>query len=77
MKQKSVHEPSAQLMSAADVWYDAQQVAQALRQNLLRAEPSVRLQMPMSVFLSALDSLSQEELLVLRQQVNERLAEMS
>ncbi|MBM3133789.1 MAG: hypothetical protein FJZ89_00560 [Chloroflexi bacterium] len=74
MKRKSVHEPEAKLMSAADVWDDAQQIAEVLRQNLLKAEPAVQLQVPLSVFLSALDSLSQDELVLLRQRVEERLA---
>jgi len=74
MKHKSVHEPEAKLMSAADVWDDAQQIAEVLRQNLLKAEPAVQLQVPLSVFLSALDSLSQDELVLLRQRVEERLA---
>ena len=51
MKCKSVHEPEAQVMGAADVWDDAQQIADVLRQNLLKAEPVVRLQIPLSVFL--------------------------
>ncbi len=74
MKHKSVHEPEAKLMSAADVWDDAQQIAEVLRQNLLKAEPAVQLQVPMSIFLSALDSLSRDELVLLRQRVEERLA---
>ncbi len=74
MKRKSVHEPRAKLMSAADVWDDAQQIATVLRQNLLKAEPVVRLQIPLSAFLSALDNLSPDELVILRQRVEERLA---
>lgn len=73
MKRKSAHEPQARVMSAMDVWDDAQQIATVLRQNLLKAEPAVQLQVPLSVFLSALDSLSREELLILRQRVDERL----
>lgn len=74
MKRKSVHEPEAKLMSAADVWGDAQQIAEVLRQNLLKAEPAVQLRVPLSIFLSALDSLSRDELALLRQRVEERLA---
>jgi hypothetical protein len=74
MKRKSVHEPEAKMMSAADVWDDAQQIASVLRQNLLKAEPVVRLQIPLSVFLSALDSLSRDELVVLHERVESRLA---
>ena len=74
MKHKSAHEPEADVMSAADVWEDAQQVAQVLQQNLRKAEPVVRLQIPLSSFLSALDNLSREELMVLHKRVEERLA---
>jgi hypothetical protein len=74
MKRKSVHEPEAKLMSAADVWDDAQQIAEVLRHNLLKAEPAVQLHVPLSIFLSALDSLNRDELALLRQRVEERLA---
>ncbi len=74
MKPESVHEPEADVMSAADIWEDAQQVAQVLQQNLRQAEPVVRLQIPLSSFLSALDNLSREELMVLHKRVEERLA---
>jgi hypothetical protein len=74
MKAKSVHEPSAKLMSADDVSEDARRVANALRQNLLKAEPAVQLEVPFSTFLAALDKLSRDELLILRQRVEERLA---
>lgn len=74
MSDKSVHEPKARVMSAAEVWDDAQQAAEVLRQNLLKAEPVVRLQIPFSVLLSAVEEFSQEELLILRQRIEERLA---
>lgn len=74
MAQKLIHEPKATLMSADEVWGDAQEVAAVLRQNLLGAEPVVRLQIPFSSFLSALDSFNRDELVVLRQRLEERLA---
>lgn len=74
MKRKSAHEPKAKVMSAAEVWEDAQQVAEVLRRNLSKAEPTVGLRIPLSVFLSALDDLSRDELVILRKRVNERLA---
>jgi len=74
MKRKSVHEPHAKVMSAAEVWEDAQQIAAVLRQNVLKAEPVVQLQIPLSVFLLALDHLSREELVMLHKRVEERLA---
>jgi hypothetical protein len=73
MKRKSAHEPKAHVMSAAAVWDDAHQIAHVVRQNLLKTEPAVRLQVPLSAFLSALDSLSRDESLILRQRVEERL----
>ena len=74
MKPKSAHEPGAEVMSAMEVREDARQVANVLRHNLLKAEPAVQLEVPLSTFLSALDSLSRDELLMLRQRVDERLA---
>ena len=38
MMQKSAHEPEAAVMSTADVWKDALQLAGVLRQNLLKTE---------------------------------------
>lgn len=74
MSRKATHEPHAAVMSAQEVWTDAQQLAQVLRQNMLTAEPVVRLQIPLSAWLSALETLSQDELIVLHQRVEERLA---
>jgi hypothetical protein len=74
MNNQSVHEPKAELMSAAEVWDDAQQIAAVLRQNLLSAEPVIRLQIPLSALLSAVDTFNQDELLILRQRIDERLA---
>ena len=75
MRRKSAHEPEADVMSAAELGEDARHVAHVLRQNLLKAEPAVKLQVPLATFLSALDTLSRDELLILRQRVEERLAE--
>jgi hypothetical protein len=74
MKQKLAHEPKAKVMDATEVWEDAQRLAHVLRQNLLQTEPTVGLRIPLSVFLSALDDLSREELVILRKRVNEHLA---
>ena len=71
---KSVHEPDARVMSVEDVRNDAQQIADVLRQNLVKAEPKIGLQVPLSVFLSALGDLSRDELVVLRRRVDELLA---
>ena len=61
-------------MRATDVADDARLLADRLRRNLLSAEPAVQLDIPLSAFLSALDKLSRDELLLLRQIVDERLA---
>ena len=71
---KSVHEPDAKMMSAEEVWLDSQQVADVLRQNLLKAEPALRVQIPFSTFLSALGNLNRDELVVLRRRVEDLLA---
>jgi len=73
MKNKSVHEPEAKVMGASEVRDDAQQIADVLRRNLLKTEPVVRLQIPFSAFLTALDNFNRDELVVLRQRVEERL----
>jgi hypothetical protein len=71
---ESAHEPEAEVMSAEDVWEDAQQLADVLRLNLSKAEPMVGLRIPLSVFLSALNGLSRDELVALRSHVEELLA---
>jgi len=73
MKRKSVHEPQAKVMSAEDVWDDAQQISNVLRQNLLKAEPVIQLHIPLSSFLSALDNLSRDELVILHKHIEERV----
>jgi hypothetical protein len=74
MKHKSAHEPEAKVMSATEVWDDAQQIATVLRQNLLKSEPAIRLQIPLSAFLLALDNLSRDELVILHKHLEDRLA---
>jgi len=50
-----------------------QQVYEMAR-HLLRSEPMARVQIPFSLFLSALEEFNREELVLLRQRVEERLA---
>lgn len=71
---QSIHEPKATLMSATDVWEDAQTLAAVLRKNLLKAEPVIQFPIPLSLFLEALDNFGHDELLILRQRVEEKLA---
>jgi hypothetical protein len=74
LKGKAAHEPEAKVMNAEDVWDDAQQIADVLRQNLLKGDPMVKLQIPLSIFLAAVDNFSQDELILLRRRIDERLA---
>ena len=74
MESKSVHEPEANVMSAEDVWDDAQQIAELLKQNVLQTEPIVHVDIPLSSFLSALDNLNRDELEILHKRIEERLA---
>lgn len=74
MTEKTAHEPTTNVMMAAEVWEDAKLVATVLRQNLLKIEPVVKLQIPFSIFVSALDGFDKEELVILRQRVEEKLA---
>ena len=74
MKRKTAHEPEAEVMSAAEVADDARQMAEVLRSSLMRSEPVVSLSIPLSVFLSALDNFTKEELVMLRKRLDERLA---
>ncbi len=73
MSLKTVHEPEAELMSAADVWDDSQRLAEVLRRNASESH-RVRLEIPLTNYLAALDELSHDELVMLREQVEERLA---
>lgn len=74
MNSKSVHEPEARLMNAEEVWDDAQQIAEVLRQNTSQPEPIVHLDIPFSYFLSVLDTLNRNELVILYKRIEERLA---
>ncbi len=74
MGAKSTHEPKARVMSATDVWEDAREIASLIKKNLLKAEPVVKIQIPLSTFISAVENLSREELLILSKCIEARLA---
>lgn len=74
MQQQSVHEPNAPLMSAADVWDDAQRISKLLQRKQSIAEPIIRLPIPFSILLSALEQFSRDELMMVHQRIEERLA---
>ena len=73
MQNKTPHEPDENVMDAEEVWDDARELAGLLRQNLSQTEPVVRLQIPLSALLAAVDELNQEELRILKEHVEERL----
>ncbi|MEK7250300.1 MAG: hypothetical protein AAB209_07760 [Bacteroidota bacterium] len=73
MKRKSVHEPRARLMSADDVRADAEELVEVLRAKPSKNESVVRLQIPFSTLLSAVDQLRRHELALLQKRVGERL----
>jgi hypothetical protein len=74
MEQRTAHEPEAEVMSAADVWDDARRLAEVLQNNALKSGHVVRLQVPLSAYLAALDDLSREDLMILRKRLDQRLA---
>jgi hypothetical protein len=74
MEPKSVHEPDAEVMSAADVWDDAKRLAEVLQDSVSESGHVVSLQIPLSAYLSALEDLSRDELMILRERVEGRLA---
>jgi hypothetical protein len=67
-------EPKAKVMSATDVWEDAREIASLIKKNLMKAEPVVKIQIPLSTFISAVENLSREELLILSKRIEARLA---
>lgn len=74
MKIKTPHEPQEQVMSAREAVEDADRLEALLKRNILKAEPMVRIQIPFSSFLNALESFDRDELAILRQRVDEYLA---
>ncbi len=74
MDQRTAHEPEAEVMSATDVWDDAQRLAEVLQNNASERRQVVRLKISLSAYLSALDDLSQEDLMTLRRRLDQRLA---
>lgn len=74
MGKKSVHEPEAQVMTAAEVWDDAHQVARVLRRRSQEDQRVVHLRVSLATLLSALDELEPDELMMVRERVQKRLA---
>ena len=74
MEPKTAHEPEAKVMNAMDVLDDARRLAQVLQRNASEKGHLEHLQVPLSAYLAALDELSRDELVILQQRVEERLA---
>ena len=73
MNSKSPHEPEAEAMDAQDVWEDARRLAGLLQRNRSQTDVVVQLPIPFSLFLAALDGLDQNELVILRKRIDEKL----
>ena len=75
VKQKSIYEPGAQLLSAQDAIQDAERLQGLLLRNRQRAEREVQLRVPFTVIIEAVDQLEADELRLLAQRLEERLAD--
>jgi hypothetical protein len=73
-EQKSIHEPRAQLLSAQDAIRDAERLQALLLRNRQQAEREVQLRVPFTVIIEAVDQLEADELRLLAQRLEERLA---
>jgi len=73
---KSIHEPGAQLLSAQDAIRDAERLQALLLRNRQRAEREVQLRVPFTAIIQAVDQLEADELRLLAQRLEERLAGM-
>ncbi len=73
MKRKSVHEPAAKLMSAADTIADANRLKELFREQALRSAPAIEMRIPLASFLAALDQFPRKDLLEVKQKLEERL----
>jgi hypothetical protein len=76
VEQKSIHEPGAQLLSAQDAIQDAERLRALVLRNRQRAEREVQLRVPFMVIIEAVDQLEVDELRLLAQRLEERLAGM-
>ena len=73
MKRKSVHEPKAKIMSAAEAWKDAATGRSGIATKLVESRTNSRAAHPVVGLLSGFDDLSREELIILRKRVDECL----
>jgi len=73
-EQKSIHEPEVPLLSAQDAIQDAERLRSLLQRNRQRAEREVQLRVPLTAIIEAIDQLKANELRLLVQRLEERLA---
>jgi len=73
-EQKSIHEPEVPLLSAQDAIQDAERLRSLLQRNRQRAEREVQLRVPLTAIIEAIDQLKANELRLLAQRLEERLA---
>ena len=71
--ERTVHEPEAELLSAEDAIQDAERLHTLFRRNE-RAQQPVALQVPLSVFLDAIDRLDTATVRQIARRAEERLA---
>ncbi|MEM7533222.1 MAG: hypothetical protein AAF639_13660 [Chloroflexota bacterium] len=74
MIEKTVHEPDAELMSAEEAWEDAQLLSRLRARRRAKKDSIIQVPIPFSVFISALEQFSRDELLLAHQRIQERLA---
>ena len=73
---KSIHKPRAQLLSSQDAIRDAERLQALLLRSRQRAKREVQLRVPFTVIIEAVDQLEADELRLLAQRLEERLAGM-
>ncbi len=74
VEQKSIHEPGAQLLNAQDAIEDAGRLRALLLRNRQQAKREVQLRVPLTVIIEAVNQLEADELRLLAQRLEERLA---
>ena len=73
MRRKSIHEPSAKMMSAADTMADANRLKELFAERALRSARAVEVRIPLASFLAALDQFPRKDLLEVKQRLEQRL----
>jgi hypothetical protein len=74
MRNRTAHGPKTRVMSIADVLEDARRLEVILGGSAPTVSHDVQITIPFSALLGALDRMTREELIALRQRLDERLA---